>query len=129
MLKLFAFLNPYKLWIYGGLIVAVIGYVSYLNIRINWLKSDNAKLEAKNVLWEATVQTLSESVEKQNKAVQDVLDLSNEAKAASAKRLKELEARKAIRQQKITAATARIVIEHPSECANAIDEAIGELQP
>ena len=72
MFNFLSFLSPYK-WLAMGIIATlIVAYITFLNIRINYLKSDNAELEAKNVLWEANVKLLAQSIEKQNQAVENM---------------------------------------------------------
>lgn len=127
-MRFFSLLSPYAMWIKIGLAVAAVLYVTYLNARINYLKSDNAKLEAKNALWEANAKILANAIQNQNDAVENMRKQAENAHQAAQKAL--LHARKAntIRKEVITAATARILIEKPSTCESAIDDAKKDLQ-
>jgi hypothetical protein len=125
--NLLGFLNPYKLWIYGGLILAAFLYVSYLNIRIDWLKSSNEALEVNNKLWRDSVKELTIEVKKQNKAVDDLLKLATKQALEAQDALKKAQAANTIRQGKINAATARIELKNPVSCDSAIESAKKEL--
>ena len=127
-MKFLSFLSPYTLWIKIGLIVAALVYVSYLNIRINYLKSANAKLEASVLLWQASNELLIDAAEIQNEELIVVRKANETAQQAAQKSLKIAQQASSIRQGKITAASARIKLEKPTSCENAIAEVKKELQ-
>lgn len=122
------FLNPYLLWIKIGLVALALAYVTYLNIRINYLKSDNIKLEAKNVVLVEANRNLQASVESQNHAIRVWLETAKNAQEAAQKALLLLKQHDAIRQPKINAATAHINLAKPDSCEASIETIKAELK-
>jgi methyl coenzyme M reductase subunit D len=122
-------LSPYKFWIVGGAILAIVLYVGWLNMRVTHFKNkaDELRIEVKN--WQFSYKNLSEAAEKQNTAIKDMAKIGEDMRQLGQRLLKEAQQSNTIRQPKINAATARFNPLNKTDCASAITDAKKELTP
>lgn len=122
-----AFLAPYLMPIKIFMLVSIILYVVYLFWKIENLQDDVKSLESEKVLWLAENERLALAVVNQNKAVDGIAKISQAMQQIGQDLLKQAKQDNTIRQAKINAASARIILKNPSDCETAIDQAKKEL--
>lgn len=122
-----AFLAPYLMPIKIFMLVSIILYVAYLYWKIENLQDDVKDLKSEKVLWLAENERLALAVVNQNKAVDGIAKISQAMQQIGQDLLKQAKQGNTIRQVKINAASARIILKNPSDCETAIDQAKKEL--
>lgn len=87
---MFSFFNPFKYWIIGIALVGLIGTFTYLNIRVNVLKKENAtqknlvaSLTIANENWVNNYDTLQKTYLEQGSKLDSVIKDSDSRKSAA----------------------------------------------
>ncbi len=119
---------PYAMAIKVALVAALILYIGYLNWRADNLKNQVTNLETEKTLWAAENKRLANTIIDQSKAVDELAKASSAMQNVGNELLKQARLANGIRQGKIKAAAARIVLDKPSDCDVAIDMAKKDLQ-
>lgn len=109
------------------MLVSIILYVVYLFWKIENLQDDVKDLKSEKVLWIAENERLALAVVNQNKAVDGIAKVSQAMQQLGQDMLNQAKQGNAIRQTKINAASARIILDRPGDCETAISQAKREL--
>jgi hypothetical protein len=124
-----AFFGKYSLFIYLAIAAAIVSYILVLKIELSYKESKIIDLRANLTQWKIGFKVLSDSVDNQNKAVDELSKATAAIKLAAADALKAASKANSIRQPKINAATERLNALVKTDCITAIAEAKKELQP